>query len=91
VVILLRLSNGMDVVVRASRLRRRVQDESVNNPNPAPVTRQRLIELARNLMQLMQSGPRDVKSGGTESLAELKKNEKSETPHPLDSLPPPET
>ncbi|CAG8883700.1 unnamed protein product [Penicillium nalgiovense] len=33
----------------------------------------------------------NVKSGGTESLAEQKKNEQSKTPHPLDSLPPPET
>ncbi|KOS47586.1 hypothetical protein ACN38_g1407 [Penicillium nordicum] len=33
----------------------------------------------------------NVKSGGTESLTELKKNEKPKVPHPLDSLPPPET
>jgi sphingolipid delta-4 desaturase len=33
----------------------------------------------------------NVKTGGTESLTELKSKEKSATPHPLDSLPPPET
>ncbi|KXG52519.1 Fatty acid desaturase, type 1 [Penicillium griseofulvum] len=33
----------------------------------------------------------NVEGGGTESLTELKNNEKSKAPHPLDSLPPPET